>query len=68
MKRDTEIERLWSLAEVADRLGVSERQARTLIRIGLPVVRLGKLYRVDPRKLEQWLDQGGASLPMRRAT
>lgn len=56
---------LLNLRQVADILGVTYLRACELARTGiLPgVVRLGRQYRVQPDKLEQFIEQGGRGLP-----
>ncbi len=50
--------------EVAAILNVSVPRAYELVRSGvLPSVRLGRQIRVDPRRLEAFLDGGGQCLP-----
>lgn len=54
--------KLIEMREAADVLGVSLEQAYSLARSGiLPVVRLGRLVRVDPDRLSEWIARGGAS-------
>jgi excisionase family DNA binding protein len=59
---------LLKVAEVAERLSISESTVRRLIVTGeLPAHRLGAgpqpPVRVDPKALEAWLDQHMASVP-----
>ena len=55
--------KLLRIDDVADLLDVSRARAYELVRAGLlPVVRLGRQARVDPNKLEAWLDAGGVGL------
>ena len=55
--------KLLRIDDVADLLDVSRARAYELVREGLlPVVRLGRQIRVDPSKLEAWLDAGGVGL------
>lgn len=54
---------LLSIAEVAGILGVTKARAYELARTGvLPTVRLGRQYRVDPDRLQNWMDAGGTAL------
>ena len=53
-----------TLKQVADILQISEARAQELARLGLlPVIRLGRQYRVDPDTLEEFLRSGGRALP-----
>ena len=55
--------KLIRIPEAAARLDVSVARAYELARTGtIPTVRLGRQLRVDPRKLDQWIDDGGARL------
>lgn len=55
--------KLLRIPEVATILDVSEERAYELARSGaLPIVRIGRQIRVDPDKLSEWLDAGGAPL------
>ncbi len=55
--------KLLRIDDVAELLDVSRARAYELVREGLlPVVRLGRQIRVDPSKLEAWLDAGGIGL------
>ena len=55
--------KLLRIDDVAELLDVSRARAYDLVREGLlPVVRLGRQVRVDPNKLEAWLDAGGIGL------
>jgi putative molybdopterin biosynthesis protein len=55
---------LMTLQEAAKVLQVSYFRCCELARRDLlPVVRLGRQYRIDPRKLEQFIDSGGRALP-----
>lgn len=49
---------LMSIADVADRLGVSVRHVRRLVNERrIPFVKWGHLLRFDPAEIEQWLDR-----------
>lgn len=51
----------YSLEEVADYLGVTYQLIYRLVRSGeLPAVRLGKLYRVNQRDLDAYLERSRA--------
>ena len=54
-------DRLLKPEEVAERLAVSAKMVRSWLREGkLPGVRLGRLWRIDPQALEQFLKTGRA--------
>ena len=56
--------KLLQIPELAKILDVSVDRAYELARSGaLPVVRLGRQVRVDPEKLREWMNRGGAPLP-----
>ena len=56
--------RLLRIEEVASILDVSRGRAYELARAGiLPVVRLGRQLRVDPRSLDAFLQGGGEVVP-----
>lgn len=51
-------ERLFSLEEVAERLGVSERTVRRWIKAGdLPAYKPGREYRIKPDDLDEFLEE-----------
>lgn len=53
-------QRLMTMNQAAETLGVSVDQAYSLARNGiLPVVRLGRMIRVDEHTLEQFIASGG---------
>ncbi len=55
---------LLTLAETATLLNVTYSRAAALAREHLlPVVRLGRSYRVDPQALQAFIDNGGKPLP-----
>jgi excisionase family DNA binding protein len=55
---------LLTLEQVAEALSVSYARASQLAREGiLPVVRLGRQYRVDPERLAEFVAGGGRPLP-----
>ena len=55
--------KLMRIPEAAARLDVSVARAYELARTGtLPSVRLGRQLRVDPRRLDEWINDGGAGL------
>ena len=69
MSTKTQTRPLLKVAEVAERLSISESTVRRLIETGeLPAHRLGAgpqpPVRVDPAALEAWLDQRLASTPI----
>ena len=52
---------LITMDEVADWLSVSKQRAYELARQEvIPVVRLGRQIRVNPERLEQWIQAGGS--------
>ena len=54
---------LLTVPEVAKLLNVSVPRCYELTRTGkIPVVKLGRQTRIDPERLKQFLDAGGASL------
>jgi putative molybdopterin biosynthesis protein len=55
---------LMTLAQVAEILQVSEARAQQMAREQLlPVIRLGRQYRVDPDALDEFIRSGGRALP-----
>ncbi|MCU0271096.1 MAG: helix-turn-helix domain-containing protein [Acidimicrobiales bacterium] len=51
-------ERLWTIADVAGHLGVSERTVRTWQRkYGLPHLRIGGTIRFRPEEIRAWVDR-----------
>jgi len=54
-----EVERLWTEAELADRLHLSLNKVKSMRYAGTgpPFVRIGNRVRYDPRAVRQWLDQ-----------
>jgi excisionase family DNA binding protein len=55
--------RLLRIPEVAQMLAVSPQRAYELARQDLlPVVRVGRQVRVDPRRLEEWIAHGGGAV------
>jgi len=58
------IEAQLTVKEAAKLLNVTESRCADLARRGLiPVVRLGRHYRIDPCKLREFIDSGGRALP-----
>ncbi len=56
--------RLLNISEVAARLNVPLSRCYEMARSGLlPTVRLGRQIRVDPDRLQAWIDEGGRTLP-----
>ncbi|WP_235062544.1 helix-turn-helix domain-containing protein [Thermoanaerobacterium aotearoense] len=48
------------MPEVARILDLKEDRVYALARQGIiPVVRIGRQLRIDPTKLQQWIDNGG---------
>jgi excisionase family DNA binding protein len=55
--------KLETLQFAADLLGIRRQQAAELARREiLPVVRVGRLVRVDPAKLDEFIENGGKAL------
>ena len=55
--------RLLTVFEVAKILKVSNARAYSMARNGLlPTVKLGRQVRVDERRLNEWIEQGGSGL------
>lgn len=51
--------KLLTIAQAADRLNVSERNIRHQIYLRkLPIVKVGRLVRIDERDLEAFIDRG----------
>lgn len=54
---------LWNVKKTASYLGLSEWRVYDLVRQGiLPagvVVRLGRTIKINPEKLEKWVESGG---------
>ena len=56
------MEELWDISRVAEYLGVSERTVYNRVRTGeLPALKVGRLWRVRPSELEEWLASGHPS-------
>lgn len=56
------MKQLLTMSQAAEILGVREPKIYIMAREGLlPVVRLGRQLRIDPDKLEQWIESGGQS-------
>jgi len=48
---------------VATRLGIPVNSVYSMVRRGiLPAVKLGRLWRMDPDRLEAWISGGGQAL------
>ncbi len=55
------MEGLWDISRVAEYLGVSERTVYNRVRAGeMPAIKVGRLWRVRPSDLEEWLAGGRA--------
>lgn len=55
---------LLQMDEVSKILGVSLGRAYELSRLNIiPTVKLGRQIRVDPNKLEEWINNGGKGIP-----
>lgn len=56
--------RLLRISEVARVLDLKEDRVYALAREGIiPVIRIGRQLRVDPDKLQEWIDNGGQAYP-----
>jgi len=56
--------RLLTLSETAEILNIKYWRAAELARQNLiPVVHLGRSKRVDPDRLQEWINSGGKALP-----
>ena len=56
--------KLLRMAETSRIIDCSYSRTASLIRMGiLPAVRLGRQIRVDPNKLQVFIEQGGQALP-----
>jgi len=53
----TEVRKLLKVAEVADILGVSKVKVYDLLKNGLPSVKIDGARRVQPDKLQAWIEQ-----------
>ncbi|EGD51730.1 DNA binding domain protein, excisionase family [Thermoanaerobacter ethanolicus JW 200] len=52
--------KLLKLSDVAEILDIKIDRIYALARQGIiPVVRIGRQLRVDPEKLQEWIEQGG---------
>ncbi len=55
--RQPPLEPLWSIAEVADALGVDIRHVRRLVHERrIPYIKWGHLLRFDPTDITTWID------------
>ena len=60
-------DRLLTLDEAAERLHVSRRHAYELHRRGvLPTVSVGRRVRIDPERLEEFIQSGGRKIETRK--
>ena len=60
--------RLMSIAEVADRLGVTVRHIRRLVsERRIPYLKWGHLLRFDPADIDRWLDTTRVQPPAPRS-
>ena len=57
--------KLWTVSATAEFLGVTEQRVYSMAREGIlpAVVRLGRQIRVNPERLQEWAEAGGAALP-----
>ena len=57
-QRNSSVEQLMDIAEVAERLGVQVRHVRRLVNERrIPFIKWGHLLRFDPAEVEAWLDR-----------
>jgi excisionase family DNA binding protein len=59
--------RLCEIEDVAALMNVKKQHVRTMVREGIippdAVVRLGRLYRFNLQKVQEWIDRGGSAYP-----
>ena len=58
--RAAEVKRLLKVGDVADILGVSKVKVYDLLKSGLPSVKIDGARRVQPEKLQAWIEQQSA--------
>src|SRR6266404_1879870 len=52
--------RFLQISEVSDLLDISKTTTRRLVKNGvLPAIRMGRQIRIDERRFQEWLEQGG---------
>ncbi len=56
----TGVQKLLTVAEVADILGLSKVKIYALLKSGLPSVKIDGARRVQPDKLQTWIEQHSA--------
>jgi len=58
-------EKLLTVSQIAEILGVSRPRAYELLRLNLVPgkVRIGRQIRIDPQRLARWIEDGGQALP-----
>ncbi len=56
-RNERQLEPLWTLDQVAERLSTTPRHIRELVfRRAIPSVRIGRLVRFSPPEIEAWLE------------
>jgi excisionase family DNA binding protein len=55
-----EVQKLLTVAEVADILGISKVKVYDLLKNGLPSVKIGGARRIQPEKLQAWIERQSA--------
>lgn len=56
---------LIEMSAAANRLGITLSTAYYMARRGvIPAVKMGRLWRVDPVRLERWIEEGGSARNM----
>lgn len=54
------MKKLLTMSEAAEIIGVRDQKLYIMARDGMfPVVRVGRLLKVDPDRLQEWIDNGG---------
>ncbi len=60
LARTKEVQKLLTVAEVADILGISKVKVYELLKQGLPSVKIGGARRIQPEKLQAWIERQSA--------
>lgn len=55
-----DVQKLLTVADVANILGVSKVKVYDLFKDGLPSVKIGGARRIQPEKLQEWIERQGA--------
>jgi excisionase family DNA binding protein len=56
----TRVQKLLTVGEVADILGISKVKVYALLKEGLPSVKIGGARRIQPEKLQAWIERQSA--------